>query len=302
MLTLLEHAKLVDNPLAAGVIEMFADVNPVLERLPFVDIQGNAYRYNREGALPGIAFRGINESYTESTGVINPQVESLTICGGDSDYDVALVKMGAGSNNVRAAHDAMKAKALSLTWLKTFFDGDSTSEPREFDGVNARLSGTAQELEAGGAGGATLALSKVDELIDAVQGTPDVLLMNKTLRRKISYLAAGTAAVSMSVDQLGRPMMSYAGVPIGIVEDDASGAAILGFDEDDGSGNLDTSSIYAIRFGLDAVHGIQTEAMSVRDLGELNTKPAYRTRIEWYSGMVVKHPKAIARLRWINNA
>jgi hypothetical protein len=146
MLTMLEAAKVIDNPLQSGIVEIFAANNPVLERLPFISIQGNAFRYNREGSLPGIAFRGINESYTESTGVINPQSEHLVICGGDSDFDVALVKMGAGSPDVRAAYDAMKAKSLTLTWLKTFFDGNAESDPREFDGLNRRLAGTTQEL------------------------------------------------------------------------------------------------------------------------------------------------------------
>ena len=302
MLTMIEAAKLMNNPLQTGIIEIFAANNPVLERLPFVDIQGNAFRYNREGALPGIAFRGINESYTESTGVINPQTETLTICGGDSDYDVALVKMGSGSNDLRAAHDAMKSKTFTLTWLKTFFDGDSSMRPREFDGLNARLDGTTQEVKASsGAGGATLTLDKVDELIDAIQGTPDILLMNAKMRRKINNLvrAAGQATEVVN-DQFGRRIDAYAGIPIGVVGDDSEGDAILGFDEDDGSANLDTTSIYAVRFGLDGLHGIQTEAMNVRDLGELDTKPAYRTRIEWYSGFVVKHPKTVARLKWIN--
>lgn len=302
MLTMIEAAKLMNNPLQTGVIEIFAANNPVLERLPFVDIQGNAYKYNREGTLPGIAFRGINESYTESTGVINPQTETLTICGGDSDYDVALVKMGSGSNDLRAAHDAMKSKALTLTWLKTFFDGDSGTNPREFDGVNVRLDGTTQEVKASAsAGGATLTLDKVDELIDAIQGTPDLLLMNAKTRRKVNNLvrAAGQASEVVN-DQFGRRIDAYAGIPIGVVGDDSEGNAILGFDEDDGSSNLDTTSIYAVRFGLDGLHGIQTEAMSVRDLGELDSKPALRTRIEWYSGFVVKHPKAVARLKWIN--
>ncbi|KGB81927.1 hypothetical protein JT55_10220 [Rhodovulum sp. NI22] len=304
MLTMIEAAKLMSNPLQTGIIEIFAANNPVLERLPFVDIQGNAFKYNREGTLPGIAFRGINESYTESTGVINPQTETLTICGGDSDYDVALVKMGSGSHDLRAAHDAMKSKALTLTWLKTFFDGDSTGDPREFDGLNLRLDGTTQEVKASSsAGGAALTLDKLDELIDAIQGTPDMLLMNAKMRRKVNTLmrAAGQATEPVT-DSFGRQIPAYAGIPIGIVGDDSEGNSILGFDEDDGSGNLDTASIYALRFGLDGIHGIQTEAMSVRDLGELDSKPAMRTRIEWYSGFVVKHPKAVARLKWINNA
>jgi hypothetical protein len=141
----------------------------------------------------------------------------------------------------------------------------------------------------------------VDELIDAIQGTPDLLLMNAKMRRKVNNLirAAGQATEVVN-DQFGRRIDAYAGIPIGVVGDDSEGNAILGFDEDDGSSNLDTTSIYAIRFGLDCLHGIQTEAMSVRDLGELDSKPALRTRIEWYSGFVVKHPKAVARLKWIN--
>lgn len=302
MLTMIEAAKLMKNPLQTGIIEIFAANNPVLERLPFVNIQGNAFKYNREGTLPGIAFRGINESYTESTGVINPQTETLSICGGDSDYDVALVKMGAGSNDLRAAYDAMKAKALTLTWLKTFFDGDSSENPREFDGLNLRLEGTTQQIDAG-AGGATLTLDMVDDVIDAIQGTPDVLLMNKTMRRKINKLrrSAGQATEQVN-DAFGRQIEAYASIPIGVIGDDAEGNAILGFDEDDGASHNDTTSIYAVRFGLDALHGIQTEPMSVRDLGELDSKPALRTRIEWYSGEVIKHPKAVSRLRYINAA
>ena len=70
MLTLLEAAKLVQDPLKRGVIEIFPRTSPVLERLPFFNVNGQAYKYNIEETLPGIAFRGINESYTEDTGVV----------------------------------------------------------------------------------------------------------------------------------------------------------------------------------------------------------------------------------------
>ena len=300
MLTILEAAKLNPSPLVQGVVEIFASESPILLNMPFETINGPAYVYNREGTLPGVAFRGINESYTESTGVICPQTEALRICGGESDHDTFLVKTGTGSNDARAVHDGLKAKALALKWARVFFDGNSESDPREFDGLNKRLTG-AQHIQLA-TGGATLTLAKVDELIDAIQGTPTALLMNKTMRRKITSLAAGTAAVSMSVDQLGRPLTSYAGVPILVVEDDDEGNAILGFDEDDGSGNMDTCSIYAVKFDMGAFHGIQTAPVDVRDLGEVPNKPAYRTRIEWFAAMVLKHPKAAARLSRVNNA
>jgi hypothetical protein len=42
--------------------------------------------------------------------------------------------------------------------------------------------------------------------------------------------------------------------------------------------------------------------MEARDLGELQTKPAMRTRVEWYAGIAMFHGRAAARLRGISNA
>lgn len=50
-LTLTEAAKLSQNDLQRGVIETFAIESPVLDRLPLMTIQGNAFAYNEEGTL-----------------------------------------------------------------------------------------------------------------------------------------------------------------------------------------------------------------------------------------------------------
>ncbi|WP_020562074.1 major capsid protein [Methylosarcina fibrata] len=296
MLTISEWQKLNPTPLASGVVEIFARENPVLANLPFVNIKGNAYKYNIEDTLPGIAFRGFNEGYTESTGVVNPVTESLTIIGGDSDFDVAQIKMGTGDNDSRAVHDAMKAKALTLSWLSTFFHGDTGTNPKEFDGLNVRLTGN--QVITAGANGAALDMGMLDELIDSIQGTPSILLMNKAARRKLVALGRASGVVSVTRDYFGREVETYAGTPIGIIEDGADGNPILTSTETQGSSNA-TTSIYAVKFGPDAMHGIQTEPMDVRDLGEIETKPAYRTRIEWYSGLVLKHPKCASRLKGV---
>ena len=261
-----------------------------------MNIKGNAYKYNIEDTLPGIAFRGFNEGYTESTGVVNPVTESLTIIGGDSDFDVAQIKMGTGDNDSRAVHDAMKAKALTLSWLSTFFHGDTGTNPKEFDGLNVRLTGN--QVITAGANGAALDMGMLDELIDSIQGTPSILLMNKAARRKLVALGRASGVVSVTRDYFGREVETYAGTPIGIIEDGADGNPILTSTETQGSSNA-TTSIYAVKFGPDAMHGIQTEPMDVRDLGEIETKPAYRTRIEWYSGLVLKHPKCASRLKGV---
>jgi len=304
MLTLLEAAKLTQDPLKRGVIEIFPETSPVLQYLPFYDVDGLAYKYNIEKTLPGIGFRGINESYTESTGVVNPAVEPLFIGGGISKVDRVLVK-GQGGSNARAVHDKMKAKAMSLEFTKKFFKGDNASNPKEFDGLQNRLTGD-QVLDMGdSSGGDTLTLAKLDELLDAVIGGADVLFMNKTLRRKVNALirAAGQASETVA-NGFGKQIPAYAGVPIGVIEDDKDGSAILGFTEDNpGGGTAASSSIYAVRFGAaEYVSGLQNGGMDVKDLGLIAGTPFLGTDIEWICGVGVFHPKAAARLQGIKNA
>ncbi|QTO41320.1 major capsid protein [Desulfovibrio desulfuricans] len=280
MLTLTEASKLIQNPLQRGVVETFARTSPVLERLPFMDVNGNAYSYNVEQTLPGIAFRDYNASYTESTGVVNPHTEKLYIMGGISSVDRALVKTQGSVNNIRAIHDNMKAKAAALTFTAKFFNGDNTTAATEFDGLKERLTG-GQALTYTGA----MTLEKVDELIDGVIGGPTALFMSKATRRTVNALrrAAGQATEVVS-DSFGRQIDAYAGIPIGVIEEDKDGAAILADGE-----------IYAIRMGVqEYVSGLQAGGMEVIDLGLNRTQ--YETLIEWICGIAVFHPKAAARL------
>ena len=302
-ITLLEAAKLVQNPLQRGVIEIFPRVSPVLERLPFFNVNGQAYVYNQEETLPGVAFRGINATYTESTGVVNPVTERLYVLGGISAVDRALVKTQGNVNNLRATYDGMKAKAVALEFTKKFFKGSSETDPNEFDGLEERLTG-GQVINAGNtSGGDALTTDKLDELIDSVQGSPDVLFMNKALRRKVNALVRESAQATEAVsDAFGRRLFSYAGIPIAVIEEDKDGNLILPFTEENpGSGTAASTSIYAVRFGAaEWVSGLQAGAMDVEDLGLNSTK--YETLIEWICGMGVFHPKAAARLRGIKNA
>lgn len=296
MLTQTEYAKLNPNSLQSGVVEIFASTNPIMQHMPFQNIAGAAYVYNREQTLPGIAFRGINGSYTESTGIVNPLSEPLRIVGGDLDIDAALIAWSTGANDTRAIHDAMKVKALSLSHLKTVFDGDSVANPLEFDGLNTRLTGS-QVIEMGQDGN-ILTLAALDDLVDAVSGTASMLLMSKKCRQTIRHLARSVNALTIAKDDLGREVDMYYGVPFGIIEDDHEGNAILGFNEVQGT-STDTASIYAVKFGAGAMFGAQTAPISVRDLGELDSKPALRTRVEHYSTLVLEHPKCAARLKGI---
>jgi len=302
-LTLLEALKRIQDPVQSAVIEMYAKSSPVLANLGFDNIMGSAMKYNREETLPGVGFRGINESYTESTGIINPQIEPLVIAGGDLDVDKFIIDtMGMGQRSVQ---EEMKAKSLALAWTKAFIKGDQESDPREFDGLQVRLTGS-QLIEAGSTdGGDALSLEKLDELIQAVDD-PTHLLFNKTLVRRITTASRSTSIGGFLVtekDNWGKPIQTYSGLPILVLDKDNEDSDILPFTEVGSGGSTATAcSIYCVSMMPGKLQGIQNKTIEARDLGELQNKPAMRTRVEWYAGISMYHGRAAARLRGVKNA
>lgn len=292
--TLAEYAKMSQDELRRAVIETFAKSSAVLDSLRFSDIEGSALQYNIEKALPGIGFRGINEAYSESTGILNPAVEKLKIIGGDLDTDLFLIKtMGED----RWATDVkMKIKAAALYFTRMFFDGDESVDPRQFDGLNKRLTGS--QVISAGTNGAELTENMLDQLIDAVEGGPTDLYMSKKMRRQLNNLAKANQLLKTTVDQWGRPIETYAGIPIRIIERDNLDNEILDFDETQGSSNQ-TGSIYAVRNEEGYLEAIQSGPLDTRKFDELEQKPAKRVRIEWYVGIAIFHPRAVARLKGI---
>lgn len=302
-LTLVEAAKQSQNPIQSAIIEMYAQSSDIMAALPFQNINGNALRYNREETLPGIGFRGVNEAYTESTGIINPMTEPLVIAGGDLDVDTFILNtMGMQQRSVQ---EAMKVKSLALAWTKQLIKGDSLSDPRGFDGLQVRLTGN-QLMYAGTAdGGNALSLAKLDEAIDKVEN-PTHLIMNKAMRRRLSAAARLSTVggyITYDLNAFGRRVMYYNDLPILVVDSDNEGTDILRFNEIASTGSTATAtSIYVVSFGDGKLTGIQNGVMDVRDLGELQSKPAVRTRVEWFAGIAMFHGKAACRLGGILDA
>ena len=300
-LTLVEAAKLAPDLLSQTVIEMFARESDILRVMPFENIPGGAVKYDREGALPGIGFRGVNEAYTESTGVMNPMVDSVVIAGGDLDVDRFITETR--GQNQRAVQTSMKIKALADTWTGKIIKGDSTTEPREFDGLQTRLTGN-QVISAGTtANGAALSLAKLDEAIDAVDA-PTHLIMSKAMRRKLTAASRSTTVggfITYNPDAFGRKVATYQDLPILVAYNNNGGTEVLPFTEAAASGTATATSIYVVSFGPVRLVGIQNGGMSVRDLGELQTAPIYRTRVEWYAGIALYHGRAASRLKFIGD-
>lgn len=303
-ITLLEAAKY--NPgevLRNSIIEHFAFTSDLLRVTPFINVPGGAYVYNMEGVLPGVAFRGVNEGYTATSGIINPQTERLRIGGGELKVDKATLAFH--GSDVRSRNELMQVKALSLNIGATMINGDSTADPRVFDGLRTRIRGD-QIIEAGNTnGGNALSVSILRDLIDAVDN-PTHLIMSKKMRNLLSAAASDTTIagyIAYTVDEFGRRVTMFDGLPIVVTDYDAAGAQIISFNEVGAGGATATAtSIYCVNFSDEGVVGLQNGVMDVNDLGEMETLPSLLTRVEWYVGMAVLHGRSAARLRGISNA
>ena len=302
-LTLVEAAKLESGDVVRqSVIELYAGSSDILTNLPFTSISGNALKYNREATLPGVGFRGVNEGYTASTGILNPVTEALVIAGGDLDVDKFIIDtMGA---NQRAVHEAMKIRALGLAWTAKFLKGDTASSPKEFDGLQTRIVGD-QKIAAGStANGTPLSLAKLDEAIDQTLN-PTHMIMSKAMARKFSAAARSSSVagyLTYEIGAFGQRIMMYNGLPILTVDQDNTGAAILPFTEAATSGTATATSIYIVSMGDGGLIGLENGGIQVRDLGELEGSPLFRTRVEWYNGIAIYNGRAATRLWSIADA
>lgn len=315
--TLAQAALLSNNQLERGVLETFVLESPLLDRLEFEDIEGNAYAYNSEATLPGVEFRAVNSSYTESTGTVVQATEVLVILGGDADVDTYIERTRGNLNDQRATQIALKSKAIAHKFQDAFINGDTAVDANSFDGLKKRLTG-AQVIDTAANGVPVIGASDADRqtffdwldaLVAQVDGGVDALYMNKAIRQKV--MSAGRRLggtdwimVNFFEDAAPKRIPTYNGIPMLDIGTKADGTNIIPVTETQGA-SADSSSIYAVNFGEAlgelGVVGLTNGGVDVRDLGEQDAKPVYRTRIEFFTGLGV-FGKAAARLRGVRNA
>jgi len=300
-LTLIEAAKYENRLEHLAVLKTFSE-GELLARLPFMNIAGSGLFYSAEQELPSVGFRAVNEGYTQSYGVVDQRAEAVHLFGGDVDVDRSIVDLM--GPEARASQIEMKVRSMRLTLEATVINGDTSANPRAFDGLSKRLPpGNPMAINNAAAAipGAPLNFDRLDELIDAVNayGGSKVLVMSKAMRRQLNALARATmggGVYQTSTNSFGMTVHRYQDCDILTVDRDAQGVEVMGYDEAGG-----TSSIYCCTFGDQGVTGLQGPfqgryGISVRDLGEVPDAPVFRTRVDWYVGFAVLQPRATGRL------
>lgn len=292
---------LSNNDLIAGVVEEIIDRDELFALLPFVRTEGKAYVYNREGTLSEGEFIDVNQVVPEGASQVTEVTTKLRILAGDVDIDKFLQETMSDTNAQKAIQIAMKAKGMGRAFRRALIQGNSATNPLEFDGLDKLVTdlGAARALVAG-TNGAAISLSMLDELADMIPNRPDAYMMRTGTWRAIKQLlraAGGNTAEHIMMDNFGRPIPAFDGVPV-IINDFIPGDVAQGTE-------ANTCSVYALRLNeVDGLHGLfggESAGIRVEDLGTVQNKDATRTRLKWYCGLALKSTQSVAAIRGLTN-
>ena len=74
----------------------------MLRVMPFLDVEGNSFKYNQESALGGASFYAVNGVWSEGTATFTQKTVNLAILGGDADVDNFVQRARSNVNDQRA--------------------------------------------------------------------------------------------------------------------------------------------------------------------------------------------------------
>ena len=311
-LTLVQAKALSQDKLVNQVIDEFVE-SPLMAALPFdntVKPQGGntlAYVYNRVTTLPSAATRAINSEYVPQETVTTQQVVNLKVMGGSFQIDRVLA-----NNEVQViAHVAFqtqqKGKATKAVFHDLLINGDSGADATQFDGLDKAVTGSSTEITPAAAIALDSAanigtnhaafLYQLRMLIGKMDGVTH-LLMNSQMYAVFQSLADRVANVRYERNALGQDVLMYGEAALVKLGDKAGTSnPIIPID-----GATGETAIYAIRVGLDGVHGVSPDGNTLVNvfLPDMTAPGAVKTgEVEFVAAIALKATKAAGVLRKI---
>lgn len=311
--TLAEAKKNVQDALQLGIIDEYRKSNFLWETLTFDDVVsptgGGAtltYAYTRLLTQPTASFREINHEYTPQEVTRQRYTTDLAVFGGAFEVDRIIANMGGILDEVQF-QTQQKIKAASALFNDTVINGDSALGTHAFDGLEKALKGSSTEINATGQAidlstadkvteNAVKFLDQLDEFLSSLDGRPGALMGNSKLINKIKAVARRTSMYTQTADAFGRQVSTYDGIPlIDLGAKAGTNDDVVATKAGDG-----TTSLYAVRFGLDGFHAISMAGQAPVKVFAPDFKTAgavKRGEVEMVAGVVLKATKSAGVLR-----
>lgn len=263
------------------VVDMFRRSSQLLDRLTFDNAispgTGGStlvYGYTQLKTPSTAAVRAINSEYTAGEAKREKKTTQAIIMGGSFEVDrVIQDTSGAIDELVFQADEKIKATANFFTNCVINGTAPAGKATGTFDGLNKLLQGSSTEYTATAdlstsenvTANYNKFLDELDEFISGLDGMPDMLIMNRKMLSKLRGIARRAGYYESTKDDFGRAVETYNGIElmdagefydgtrtVHIVADTAASSSAFG-----------TSDIYAVKFGLDAFHGISPTGTKV---------------------------------------
>ncbi len=307
--TLAQAAVICQDKMKRGIIEELVLAVPLFKTLPFIQVVGNSYAYNRENvaAMGSVHFRQPGGLWTESTATFTPVTAALKVLGEDADVDNFIRATRSTLNDQMAVQVAIKTKLMGHQWEHQAIYGVAATSDG-FDGLHTLIghSATMTFHMDTDATGIALSMKVLDKAINAAskKGKPDVLLVSPNLLVNITAYLRTVGSYQTTRDQYGNEWESWRGIPF-VPCDQISDVELCGaageFSTE--TGGL-TTSLFVAKFGEDeGLCGLENDGIDASDTWDkLELKDASRTRLKWYTGLALLSTLALAEVVNITDA
>lgn len=312
----LEQAKVgMADKVDQQVVDMFRRSSLLLDRMTFDNAispgTGGStlvYGYTQLKTPSTAAVRAINTEYTPGEAIREEKTAKAVIMGGSFQVD-RVIQSTSGAIDELVFQADEKVKAVSNFFTNAVINGTNATT---FDGLKALLTGSSTEYTAT-ADLTTSAnidtnyqhfLDELDEFISGLDGGADMLIMNRKMLGKLRGIARRAGYFSSSRDEFGRNVETYNGIVLmdaGQYFNGTNSVDIVA-DTPASSSAAGTSDIYAVKFGLDAFHGISptgTKVVQTYMPNLMEPGAVKKGEVELVAGVALKNTLKAGRMKGI---
>ena len=315
MPTLSQYQLLANDDVKAGIYDNIITASELAPFLQFKSFSGNSLVYNRESTLGAAATHQIGDIWSDTEPTYTQKTASLAIVGVQHPLDRFAMQTIDNVQSQEAVLLSKMAKSVARKLEDLLLNGNSGGVSTEPEGLTSLLISDSRLLmmDDGStpstiAGDETeLTIDRLDAMIDMIElGKPDFLMMNKTMRRKITSLAraTGSGVILNSADMFGHQYTLYNGIPI-VINDYISNSETY---ENSGAwGSSSATTIYAIKTGEEkqgwtVIHNGAVLDPDIQRLGTKVDKNEDTYRMVVYLNAVLYSAKVCAGLAGIDSA
>ncbi len=315
-ITIADLARQEQTPLKKLVLTNLLRYSDLMSLVPFEKVDALTNIVVRWKALPPVAFRQVNGTYTESTGQTEQVTEGVYALGGEIKFDRVYEMVKNTVEDPKKTQTEMKLRAIAYAFNDYFVNGDHAVDVNGFEGINKRVAAylpARQLLSIGTAFDVTASAANEHKLIDYLHNLIDLaglrkaptvivkkgdkkparsgaLLMNRDTYLGVARCLRRLGLLDVTQDSYGREFAAFDDVPmidVGLKSDGST--EIIG--NTYGTGSNETR-VFAVRFGSDdGLTGIQLNTPDAYDpiaVGEGSgnaSGPQKLLRIDWWCGL-----------------